>query len=109
MQATLPLPARRVWRERWSPNGELVLLAALALEVLVFAVLAPNFFSVENFFEVIRLSVEVGLLSIALTPIIITGGIDLSVGSIMGLSAVAFGASRAAWDLSAGAAVVIAL
>jgi rhamnose transport system permease protein len=35
--------------------------------------------------------VEVGLLALALTPIIITGGIDLSVGSLMGLAAVVLG------------------
>src|SRR4051794_13450673 len=104
MQGILPLPARRTWRERWSPNGEIVLLFALAAEIAVFSLLAPNFFSVENLFEVIRLSVEVGLLSIALTPIIITGGIDLSVGSIMGLAAVIFGAALTDWKLPLAAA-----
>ena len=51
-----------------------------------------NFSSPANAFEVTRLSVEVGLLALALTPIIITGGIDLSVGSMMGLAAVVLGA-----------------
>lgn len=109
MQATLPLPTHRAWRERWSPNGELVLLAALAVEVLVFSVLAPNFFSVENLFEVIRLSVEVGLLSLAMTPIIITGGIDLSVGSMMGLAAVVFGSCFSDLHLAVGTAIAATL
>ena len=39
------------------------------------------------------LSVELGLLAVALTPVIVTGGIDLSVGSMMGLAAVVFGAA----------------
>ena len=51
-----------------------------------------QFFHWGNFFEVIRSSVELGLLALALTPVIITGGIDLSVGSMMGLAAVIFGA-----------------
>ena len=34
---------------------------------------------------------ELGLLALALTPVIVTGGIDLSVGSMMGLCAVVFG------------------
>src|SRR5207302_946371 len=42
-------------------------------------------------FEVARLSVEIGLLALALTPVIVSGGIDLSVGSLMALSAVVFG------------------
>ena len=37
------------------------------------------------------LAVEIGLLAVALTPVIVTGGIDLSVGSLMGLCAVVFG------------------
>ena len=88
MQASLPLTAHRTLRERWFPNGEWVLLLALALEIAIFAATAKNFFTVGNFFEVIRLSVELGLLALALTPVIVTGGIDLSVGSMMGLAAV---------------------
>ena len=63
----------------------------LALEVVVFAAIGTNFLSLANAFEVVRLSVEIGLLAVALTPVIVSGGIDLSVGSLMGLSAVLFG------------------
>ena len=66
---------------------------AVLAEIALFAVVAPNFFTVGNFFEVTRLSVELGLLALALTPVIVTGGIDLSVGSMMGLAAVVFGAA----------------
>ena len=69
-----------------------MLLLALLAEVALFSALAQNFFSRENFFEVLRVSVELGLLAVALTPVIIAGGIDLSVGSVMGLAAVVFGA-----------------
>ena len=65
-----------------------VLALLLALEVVVFAVLGTNFLTWINAFEVLRLSVEIGLLALALTPVIVSGGIDLSVGSLMGLSAV---------------------
>src|SRR3954447_7556877 len=68
-----------------------VLAALLALEVATFAAIGTNFFSVGNALEVLRLSVEIGLLAVALTPVIVGGGIDLSVGSLMGLSAVVFG------------------
>ena len=82
---------RRPWRDVCFPNGEWVLALALALEIAIFAAIGENFFTLANFFEVVRLSVELGLLALALTPIMITGGIDLSVGSVMGLAAVAFG------------------
>ena len=79
-------------RERLFPNGEWVLLLVLALECAVFASTGRNFATTANALEVTRLAVEVGLLALALTPIIITGGIDLSVGSMVGLSAVVLGA-----------------
>ena len=58
---------------------KLALAAALVAEVAVFAAIAPNFFTLANLFEITRLNVELGLLAVALTPILITGGIDLSV------------------------------
>ena len=69
------------------------LAAALVVEVAIFAIFAPNFFTLANFFEIARLNAELGLLAVALTPILITGGIDLSVGAVMGLAAVCFGAA----------------
>lgn len=71
------------------PRG--VLVATLAIELTLFATIGTNFFSVKNLLEVVRLSVELGLLALALTPVIVSGNIDLSVGSLMGLSAVVFG------------------
>ena len=84
--------AEAPWRDRIFPNGEWGLLVVLAIECAIFAVTGRNFLTAANGFEIARLSVEVGLLALALTPIIITGGIDLSVGSTMGLAAVVMGA-----------------
>src|ERR1051326_4375943 len=95
--------------KRWFPNGEWILLLALALEVAVFSAIAENFFTLANFFEIVRTSVEVGLLAIALTPILVSGGIDLSVGSMMGLSAVIFGAALEDWRWPLFLAVLAAL
>ncbi len=85
----------------------------LLVEILLLSLAAPSFFSVTNFFECIRLGVEIGLLTLALTPVIITGGIDLSVGSMMGLCAVSFGAlwHDAGWPIpgAAGAALSIGI
>jgi rhamnose transport system permease protein len=94
---------------RFGPNGELVLATALALEIVLFSLVAPQFATVGNFFEVTRLSVELGLLAIALTPVIITGGIDLSVGSMMGLAAVMFGVANRDWGLPVGLAALVSL
>lgn len=86
LRTELPLAAR------WFPNNEWVLIAVLLVEVVLFSVSGANFLSAANGFEISRLAVEIGLLALVMTPIIITGGIDLSVGSMMGLSAVVMGA-----------------
>ncbi|HJZ81213.1 MAG TPA: substrate-binding domain-containing protein [Pyrinomonadaceae bacterium] len=80
------------WHARIFPNHEWALLLVLVLECAIFSATGTNFFTAANGFEITRLSVEVGLLALALTPVIITGGIDLSVGSMMGLAAVVLGA-----------------
>jgi rhamnose transport system permease protein len=90
-----------------SANGQWVLAAAFAGEVALFSAVAPNFFTVANFFEVMRFSVELGLLAVALTPVIVTAGIDLSVGSLMGLSAVVLGAAYHDWHLALPVAVLV--
>ncbi len=88
---------------------ELILAAFVAAEVLLFSFTGRNFLSVTNFFECIRLAVEIGLLALALTPVIVTGGIDLSAGSMMGLCAVVFGALWSDAHLSIVLAIAIAL
>jgi rhamnose transport system permease protein len=79
------------WRERLFPNNEWVLIVVLLAECVIFSLTGNNFLSAANAFEITRLSVEIGLLALVMTPIIITGGIDLSVGSMMGLAAVVMG------------------
>jgi rhamnose transport system permease protein len=96
-------------RTRRLELAQRILIALVALEVAVFSVIGTNFLSVDNAFEVLRLSVEIGLLSIALTPVIVSGGIDLSVGSLMGLSAVLFGKFWRDMGLPIGAAAVLTL
>ena len=73
------------------PPHEAILGVLLLAELAVFCIIGRHFVSADNAFEIVRLSVEVGLLALAMTPVIVTGGIDLSVGSLMALCAVLFG------------------
>lgn len=50
-----------------------------------------GFGTIDRQFDILRHSCEIGLLAVALTPVILTGGIDLSVGSLLGLCAILFG------------------
>jgi rhamnose transport system substrate-binding protein/rhamnose transport system permease protein len=99
----------RTWRARFSPNGEHVLVLALLAEIAIFSAIAQNFFTTTNFFEILRFSVELGLLAIAETAVILTGGIDLSVGSMMGLAAVVFAGTWQNFHVSLATAGLIAL
>jgi erythritol transport system permease protein len=74
---------------------ELVLRArafiVLAIVVLVFTVIAPNFLAAANI-EIMMKHVSINaLLGVGMTFVILTGGIDLSVGSIVGFSAMVSG------------------
>ena len=70
---------------------ETILLLVVVLEWLYFNSVGARFGSLDNSFDIVRHSVEIGLLALAMTPIILTGGIDLSVGSLLGLCAILFG------------------
>src|SRR5436190_2285428 len=85
------------------------LAVLLLVEIAVFAVAGTNFFTHGNAFEIGRLCVEIGLLALALTPVIITGGIDLSCGSLLGLCAVVLGKlwRDAGWPIGAAAAAAV--
>jgi ribose/xylose/arabinose/galactoside ABC-type transport system permease subunit/ABC-type sugar transport system substrate-binding protein len=91
------------------PNGERWLLLALIAEVFLFSLIAPRFLVWTNLIEVLRFSVELGLLSIALTPVLITGGIDLSVGSALGLTTVVVGVAWSEYHLSVASLVLVGL
>ncbi len=85
------LPASTRFGLRRLLRFEALLVLALAVECLIFSQTATHFMSVANALEIVRVSTETGLLALALTPVILTGGIDLSVGSSLGLCAVIFG------------------
>ncbi|MCX5497801.1 ABC transporter permease [Kaistia dalseonensis] len=65
---------------------------ALALVVAFFGLMAPNFMSVANLVIVSKHVAINALLAIGMTYVILTGGIDLSVGSIVGLTGMIAGA-----------------
>ena len=108
--SSIPPPATELpWRRRFFATSELALVGVLLFEGAVFTLTGSHFLSRANAFEVARLGVEVGLLALALTAVIITGGIDLSVGSMMGLAAVVLGSlwRDAHWPMAAAVAATL--
>ncbi len=70
---------------------ETILMLVLVAEWSYFNVVGRNFGTLDNTYDILRHSVEIGLLALAMTPVILTAGIDLSVGSLLGLCGILFG------------------
>ena len=88
---------------------ESAVLALLVLTFCLMGALNPRFFEPNNILEMSRFFVETGLIALAMAPIIITGGIDLSVGSMMGLSVVVMGMGWRHLGLPPGLDVLLGL
>lgn len=85
------------WRSvrRWVRRGGLLglirghgILLALVILIVVGAALSPHFLTVSNVANVARQASIVGILGVGMTFVILTAGIDLSVGSIVGFVAI---------------------
>lgn len=70
---------------------ETILGILLIVAFVVLAFQSDAFFTAGNLLNQGRLMAEVGLVALAMTFVIVTGGIDLSVGSILGLVAILLG------------------
>ena len=65
-----------------------VIMAWIVL-IIVFAICNPAFLKMSNIFTILRQAAVVGVCSVGMTFVILTGGMDLSVGSVIGVSCVA--------------------
>src|SRR6266481_1129867 len=82
-----------VFRLRWLSLQEAVLAGVLVIALITLSFLSDRFFTSANLLNQTRFLSEVALLAVPMTFLIIMGGIDLSVGSIVAFSAVLLGFS----------------
>ncbi len=71
---------------------DLILLGAWIVIVVVFSLLSPYFLTARNFMNIGLAITVYGITAVGATIVLISGGIDLTVGSVIGLSAIAVGA-----------------
>ena len=83
-------------------------LIALVLLVIVIGIISPEFRTVGNFLSLLRQSSINGLIAFGMTCVILTGGIDLSVGSVLALST-ALCAGMISGGVPVGLAMILAL
>jgi len=66
--------------------GEAGILITLICMIIFFSIITKSFFSANNFANITRQISIVGICSVGMTMVILTGGIDLSIGSLIGLT-----------------------
>jgi ribose transport system permease protein len=76
------------WRAAWQFFRSSGILIALVLLLVIGALLSPHFLQPANLLNVARQMAVVGIIGIGMTFVILTAGIDLSVGSIVGFVAI---------------------
>jgi ribose transport system permease protein len=64
------------------------LVALYAALVVFFSIMSPYFLSVQNFLNIGLATSIMGIIAVVMTKVIVSGGIDLSVGSIVALTGV---------------------
>lgn len=101
------LPGRSNWLVKGIRNNWITIVIFIVLLVAL-AIFVPAFYQPANLLNVARQSSIVGVVAIGMTFVILTGGIDLSVGSILALSGVTM-AMLINQGMVPGVAIVIAL
>ena len=99
----MPTSLRRLLRH------ETILAALVVVALVVLATQSERFFTAANILNQGRLMAEAGLVALTMTFVIITGGIDLSVGSILGLAAILVGVLWKNLGLALPVAMVLAV
>ncbi len=64
------------------------ILIAFALFMIAFTIANPKFLSIDNVFSVVRSSAILGVMALGVTFVVISGNLDLSVGSMMSFSTI---------------------
>ncbi|MEH6943323.1 ABC transporter permease [Bacillus sp. JJ722] len=76
---------------KWIMKWEIILFLFLLIEILIFSQLSPGFINLNNLLYSMNDYAYIAIAAIPMTFVIVTGGIDVSVGSVMGLSSILLG------------------
>ena len=87
---------------------EVRMLGLALVLAIVLSLLSPYFLKTANLLNLLDQSVVVGIVAIGMTFVILTGGIDLSVGSVAGLTGVILGLALQHFNIPISVALAIA-
>ena len=88
---------------------ETILFLVVLVALVILSIQAEQFATIDNLLNQGRFLTEVSLVALIMTFVIVTGGIDLSVGSILGLSAIVLGVAWKKLGLPLPLAILVAL
>jgi ribose transport system permease protein len=88
---------------------KILAMSALVILYIFFSIFGRNFSSLETLVNILAASYYIGFLAIGETFVIITGGIDLSVGTVMICSALIGGVAWEKWNWPIGIALVMVI
>jgi ribose transport system permease protein len=78
---------------------KLLAFASLIILILLFSITSDNFFKFDNLVGIMLSAAVIGVLALGSTFVIITGGIDLAVGTVMTFASVMAGVMITLWHL----------
>jgi len=76
---------------RWLSNWTLMALTVFVVEMIVLVLMAPNILDVYNLSAMLNNFLVIGMMAVSMSFVIISGGIDLSIGSTLSLSGITMG------------------
>ncbi|MHB9092359.1 MAG: ABC transporter permease, partial [Chloroflexota bacterium] len=97
------------WFDRFKRSQESRVLLGLVLLIILFSVMTPHFLDQRNLFNVARQVTMLSIVAFGMTVVLLTGGIDLSVGSVMAVAGVTVAALMKRYEMAVPLAVVFAL
>ncbi|WP_034945416.1 ribose ABC transporter permease [Erwinia oleae] len=103
---TQSLQANRIFSKTWLLEQKS--LIALIVLIAIVSSMSPNFFTVNNMFNILQQTSVNAIMAVGMTLVILTSGIDLSVGSLLALTG-AVGASLVGMEVNALVAVAASL
>ena len=105
---TVSAPARAFRVRQLAQRLEVRMLFLAILIGLCLSILSPYFLTRSNIFNMLDQSVVIGIVSVGMTFVILTGGIDLSVGSVAGLTGILLGLSLQHMPIAPAIAAAVA-
>ncbi|VTP83689.1 Ribose transport system permease protein rbsC [Leclercia adecarboxylata] len=103
---TQAVSGRRYFTKAWLLEQKS--LIALLVLIAIVSTMSPNFFTVNNLFNILQQTSVNAIMAVGMTLVILTSGIDLSVGSLLALTG-AVAASIVGIEVNALVAVAAAL